>query len=46
LTGGEINRNKIFEAEEISFGDALPKNLTYDEYGFLDKNKQNTKKQK
>ena len=35
--GGQIKRENILEAEEISFNNILPSNIIYDEYGFINK---------
>lgn len=35
--GGMIKRQDILDAEEISFNNALPTNIIYDEYGFINK---------
>lgn len=35
--GGMIKRQDILDAEEISFNNALPSNIIYDEYGFINK---------
>ena len=43
-TGGEVKREK--EAEEISYNNLPPSNITYDEYGFINKNKEDLKKNK
>ena len=33
--GGEIKRQNIFDAEEVSYNNVLPPNVIYDEYGFI-----------
>ena len=33
--GGIAKRQDILDAEEISFNNALPSNVIYDEYGFI-----------
>ncbi len=45
-TGGEVKRENIKEAEEISYNNLPPSNITYDEYGFINKNKEDLKKNK
>ena len=45
-TNLEIKRDNIIEAEEISFNNSPPKNITYDEFGFITNNKNNSINQK
>ena len=42
--GGVIKRQDILNAEEISFNKALPSNIIYDEYGFINKKENLNKK--
>jgi hypothetical protein len=41
--GGEIKRQDILDAEEISFNTIIPSNIIYDEYGFINNIKENSK---
>ena len=41
-TEGRIRRNNIIEAEEISYNNIF-KNLAYDQYGFVNNNKNQKK---
>ena len=41
--GGEIKRQNILDAEEISFNTIIPSNIIYDEYGFINNIKENSK---
>lgn len=41
--GGEIKRQDILDAEEISFNTVIPSNIIYDEYGFINNIKENSK---
>ena len=37
--GGEIKRQDIIDAEEISFNKNIPSNIVYDEFGFINNKK-------
>ena len=37
--GGQIKREDIIIAEEISFHNNIPSNIIYDEYGFINNKK-------
>ena len=37
--GGEIKRQDIIDAEDISFNKNIPSNIIYDEYGFMSNKK-------
>ena len=37
--GGQIKREDIIVAEEISFNKNIPSNIIYDEYGFINNKK-------
>ena len=41
--GGQIKRQDILNAEEISYNNIPPSSILYDEYGFIS-NKENPKK--
>lgn len=45
-TGAEVKRENIKEAEEISYNNLPPSDITYDEYGFINKNEEDYKKNK
>ena len=44
--GLEINRNNILEAEDIKYKKKTMSSETYDEFGFLDKYKDDSEKKK
>ena len=44
--GGDINRENILEAEDIKYSRLPKNNESYDEFGFIDKYKDESEKKK
>ena len=44
IYGGEIKRQDILNAEEISFNKIPPSSIIYDEYGFISEKEKSKKK--